>query len=48
MEIVNQRWSGDDDDEMTIQENGRFGLADEGLIWLGISNSIGMAWTSNN
>jgi hypothetical protein len=27
---------------MTIKENGRFGRA-EGLIWLGISNSIGMA-----
>jgi hypothetical protein len=43
MEIVNGRWSGYYDDQMTIEENGRFGRAEEGLVWLGISNSIGLA-----
>jgi hypothetical protein len=31
---------------MTIQENGRFERAQEGLVWLGISNSNGLALRS--
>jgi hypothetical protein len=31
MEMVNRRWNGHDDDEMTIPENGRAKRVEEGL-----------------
>jgi hypothetical protein len=46
MEISNRMWNGHHDDKMTIQENGRFGRGEEGLICLGINNSIGLAGRS--
>jgi hypothetical protein len=32
MAVVNRRWNGHDDGQMTIQENGRFGCAEKGLF----------------
>jgi hypothetical protein len=40
MEIANRRWNGHGDDEITIQENGRFGRAEEALVWLSIVRSL--------
>jgi hypothetical protein len=36
MEIVNGRWNGHDDEEITIEENGGFRGAEEDLVWFSL------------